>query len=119
MKQLKTGVSWNHKRMKIHSLIVISFIKKETFLQSFHSILGNYSLDRDYYGLGTKYTKKYYRDNRNKTLVLGLDYLNQSDDRKRYKNDFGVQGEITFDQIEQFKSTGLYMLSQTNSIQVF
>ena len=115
VKQIKTGVSWNYK-MNENSFFDSYFFyqKRDFFTKLPFNFGGIISLDRDYYGLGTKYTKKYYRDNRTKTLVLGLDYLNQSDDRKRYKNDFGVQGEITFDQIEQFKSTGLYMLSQTN-----
>ena len=115
VKHLKTGVSWNHK-MNENSFFDSYFFyqKRDFFTKLPFNFGGIISLDRDYYGLGTKYTKKYYLDNRKKTLVLGLDYLNQSDDRKRYKNDFGVQGEMTFDQIEQFKSTGLFMLSQTN-----
>ena len=115
VKHLKTGVSWNHK-MNENSFFDSYFFyqKRDFFTKLPFNFGGIILLDRDYYGIGTKYTKKYYLDNRTKTLVLGLDYLNQSDDRKRYKNDFGVQGEITFDQIEQFKSTGLYMLSQTN-----
>ena len=115
VKHLKTGVSWNHKRSENSFFDSYFFYQKRDFFTKLPFNFGGIiSLDRDYYGLGTKYTKKYYLDNRKKTLVLGLDYLNQSDDRKRYKNDFGVQGEMTFDQIEQFKSTGLYMLSQTN-----
>ncbi|MDC0034582.1 TonB-dependent receptor [Flavobacteriaceae bacterium] len=115
VKHLKTGVSWNHKRNENSFFDSYFFYQKRDFFTKLPFNFGGIiSLDRDYYGLGTKYTKKYFRDNRNRTLVLGLDYLNQSDDRKRYKNDFGVQGEMTFDQIEQFKSTGLYMLSQTN-----
>jgi iron complex outermembrane receptor protein len=115
VKHLKTGFSWNH-TMNENSFFDSYFFyqKRDFFTKLPFNFGGIISLDRDYYGLGTKYTKKYYLDNRTKTLVLGLDYLNQSDHRKRYKNDFGVQGEITFDQIEQFKSTGLYMLSQTN-----
>ena len=115
VKHLKTGVSWNHK-MNENSFFDSYFFyqKRDFFTKLPFNFGGIISLDRDYYGLGTKYTKKYYLDNRKKTLVLGLDYLNQSDGRKRYKNDFGVQGEMTFDQIEQFKSTGLFMLSQTN-----
>ena len=115
VKHLKTGVSWNHK-MNENSFFDSYFFyqKRDFFTKLPFNFGGIISLDRDYYGLGTKYTKKDYLDNRKKTLVLGLDYLNQSDDRKRYKNDFGVQGEMTFDQIEQFKSTGLFMLSQTN-----
>ena len=115
VKHLKTGVSWNHKRNENTFFDSYFFYQKRDFFTKLPFNFGGIiSLDRNYYGLGTKYTKKYYLDNRNKTLVLGLDYLNQSDDRKRYKNDFGVQGEMTFDQIEQFKSTGIYMLSQTN-----
>ena len=115
VKHLKTGVSWNHK-MNENSFFDSYFFyqKRDFFTKLPFNFGGIISIDRDYYGLGTKYTKKYFPDNRNRTLVLGLDYLNQSDDRKRYKNDFGVQGEMTFDQIEQFKSTGIYMLSQTN-----
>jgi len=109
VKHLKTGVSWNHKRSENSFFDSYFFYQKRDFFTKLPFNFGGIiSLDRDYYGLGTKYTKKYYLDNRNRTLVLGLDYLNQSDDRKRYKNDFGVQGEMTFDQIEQFKSTGLY-----------
>ena len=115
VKHLKTGVSWNHKRNENSFFDSYFFYQKRDFFTKLPFNFGGIiSLDRDYYGLGTKYTKKHFHDNRNRTLVLGLDYLNQSDDRKRYKNDFGIQGEMTFDQIEQFKSTGLYMLSQTN-----
>jgi iron complex outermembrane receptor protein len=115
VKHLKTGVSWNHKRNENTFFDSYFFYQKRDFFTKLPFNFGGIiSLDRNYYGLGTKYTKKYYLDNRNKTLVLGLDYLNQSDDRKRYKNDFGVQGEMTFDQIEKFKSTGIYMLSQIN-----
>ena len=115
VKHLKTGVSWNHKRSENSFFDSYFFYQKRDFFTKLPFNFGGIiSVDRDYYGLGAKYTKKYYLDNRKKTLVLGLDYLNQSDDRKRYKNDFGVQGEMTFDQIEKFKSTGIYMLSQTN-----
>ncbi len=115
VKHLKTGVSWNHKRNENTFFDSYFFYQKRDFFTKLPFNFGGIiSLDRNYYGLGTKHTKKYYLDNRNKTLVLGLDYLNQSDDRKRYKNDFGVQGEMTFDQIEKFKSTGIYMLSQTD-----
>ena len=114
VKHLKTGVSWNHKRNENSFFDSYFFYQKRDFFTKLpFSFGGIISLDRDYYGLGTKYTKRYALDNRSRTLVLGLDYLNQSDERKRYKNDLGVKGEITFDQIERFKSTGLYILSQT------
>jgi len=114
VKHLKTGVSWNHKRNENSFFDSYFFYQKRDFFTKLPFNFGGViSLDRDYYGFGTKYTKRYALDNRSRTLVLGLDYLNQSDERKRYKNDLGVKGEITFDQIERFKSTGLYILSQT------
>ena len=64
--------------------------------------------------LGLKYTKKSSFENRKRTLVLGIDHLNQSDDRRRYKNEFGDKGEITLDQKEQFKTTGVYLLNQAS-----
>ena len=115
VKHLKTGISWNHKRNENSFFDSYFFYQKRDFFTKLPFNFGGViSLDRDYYGLGTKYTKRYALDNRSRTLVLGLDYLNQSDERKRYKNDLGVKGEITFDQIERFKSTGLYILSQTS-----
>ena len=61
-----------------------------------------------------KFTKNINHENRNRTLVLGIDHLNQSDDRQRFKNDFGIQGENTLDQIEKFKTTGLYLVNQAS-----
>ena len=45
---------------------------------------------------------------------MGIDHLNQSDDRRRYKNEFGDKGEIHLDQKEQFKTTGVYLLNQAS-----
>ena len=75
---------------------------------------GTITLDRNYFGLGSKYTKNTSFENRNRTLVLGIDHLNQSDDRKRFKNDSGTLGELTLDQTEKFKTTGVYLVNQSS-----
>ena len=115
VKHLKTGFSWNHKRDEDSFFDSYFFYQKRDFFSKLPFNYGGViSLDRDYYGFGSKYTRTFNLDNKIRTIVLGLDYLNQSDDRKRFKNDFGDQGEMTFDQIEKFKSTGLYLVSQTS-----
>ena len=101
--------------MIIQQLKVISSTRKEIFNSKLPFNYGGIIfLERDYYGLGTKYSKQFFSNNKTRTITLGMDYSNQQDDRKRFKNNLGEKGEITFDQIEKFKSTGIYLINQTD-----
>jgi iron complex outermembrane receptor protein len=113
VKQIKTGVSWNYRKSENLYVDSYFFYQNRDFLSKLPFNYGGIiNLDRNYYGLGTKITKKSSFENRQRTLVLGIDHLNQSDDRRRYKNEFGDKGEITLDQIEKFKTTGVYLVNQ-------
>jgi len=113
VKQIKTGVSWNYKKSENLYVDSYFFYQNRDFLSKLPFNYGGIiTLDRNYYGLGTKIIKKSSFENRKRTLVLGVDHLNQSDDRRRYKNEFGDKGEITLDQTEKFKTTGVYLLNQ-------
>ena len=113
--QIKTGFSWNYKKSENSYVDSYFFYQNRDFLSKLPFNYGGIiTLDRNYYGLGTKYTKNSSFENRKRTLVLGIDHLNQSDDRRRYKNEFGDKGEITLDQKEQFKTTGVYFLNQAS-----
>jgi iron complex outermembrane receptor protein len=113
VKQIKTGVSWNYRKSENLYVDSYFFYQNRDFLSKLPFNYGGIiTLDRNYYGLGTKITKKSSFENRQRTLVLGIDHLNQSDDRRRYKNEFGDKGEITLDQIEKFKTTGVYLVNQ-------
>ena len=115
VKQIKTGFSWNYKKSENSFVDSYFFYQNRDFLSKLPFNYGGIiTLDRNYYGLGTKYTKNSSFENRKRTLVLGIDYLNQSDDRRRHKNEFGNKGEITLDQKEQFKTTGVYLLNQAS-----
>ena len=115
VKQIKTGFSWNYKKSENSFVDSYFFYQNRDFLSKLPFNYGGIiTLDRNYYGLGTKYTKNSSFENRKRTLVLGIDHLNQSDDRRRYKNEFGDKGEITLDQKEQFKTTGVYFLNQAS-----
>ena len=115
VKQIKTGISWNYKTNENSYFDSYFFYQNRDFLSKLPFNFGGIiSLERNYFGVGTKFTKNINHENRNRTLVLGLDHLNQSDDRQRFKNDFGIQGENTLDQIEKFKTTGLYLVNQAS-----
>src|SRR5690606_961696 len=49
------------------------------------------------------------RDNR---LIVGIDIDSQDDDRRRFNNDFGVMGDLTFDQNEKVESTGICLQNE-------
>jgi len=115
VKQIKTGISWNYNKNENTYFDSYFFYQNRDFLSKLPFNFGGIiTLDRNYYGLGTKLTKKSSFENRKRTLVLGIDHLNQSDDRRRYKNEFGDKGEITLDQKERFKTTGVYLVNQAS-----
>lgn len=115
VKHIKTGFSWRHLSDDNSSIDSYFFYQKRDFNSKLPFNYGGIIfLERDYYGVGTKYTKQYFSDNKSRTITLGIDYSNQQDDRKRFKNNLGEKGENTFDQIEKFKSTGVYIINQTS-----
>ncbi len=115
VKHLKTGFSWRHLSDDNSSFDSYFFYQKRDFNSKLPFNYGGIIfLERDYYGVGTKYSKQYFLNNKSRTITLGIDYSNQQDDRKRFKNNLGKKGENTFDQIEKFKSTGVYFINQTN-----
>ena len=115
VKHVKTGFSWRHLNDDNSSIDSYFFYQKRDFNSKLPFNYGGIIfLERDYYGIGTKYSKQYFSDNRSRTVTLGIDFSNQQDDRKRFKNNLGEKGENTFDQIEKFKSTGVYLINQTS-----
>ena len=73
---------------------------------------GIIDLYRNYYGLGTRLT---YKDQRGTLLhrwQLGTETALQEDQRDRYQNLKGSQGNLTFSQEERFGSLGFYVLDE-------
>ena len=115
VKHIKTGFSWKHLNDDNSSIDSYFFYQKRDFNSKLPFNYGGIIfLERDYYGIGTKYSKQYFSDNKSRTITLGIDHSNQQDDRERFKNNLGEKGENTFDQIEKFKNTGLYFINQTS-----
>ena len=115
VKHLKTGLSWNYKKSDNSFFDSYFFYQQRDFYSKLPFNFGGIiSIDRNYYGLGTKFTRNKNLENRNNTFVMGIDHLSQSDDRKRFKNNFGSKGDRTLGQMENFDTTGIYLISQTN-----
>ena len=111
----KTGISWNYKINVNEDLDSYFFYQNRDFNAKLpFNDGGIIYLDRDYYGLGFKYSNNKLVENRTRTFTAGFDYTNQRDDRTRFKNNYGIKEDLTFDQIEKFNSTGIYFLNQTS-----
>ncbi len=67
-------------------------------------------LYRTYFGGSAQYQLRLKGKSWVNTLQIGYDYLNQSDDRTRYDNLEGVQGDVVLDQNEQFNNQAFYLL---------
>ena len=113
VKHLKTGLSWSldiNERANIQSFAFYQH-------RDFYSLLpfgfgGIISLDKDVFGFGSRLQNKKKQNNYVNTFQLGFDYSNQKDQRDRYRNNFGEEGENVFSQLEKFSSFGLYVLNQ-------
>lgn len=75
---------------------------------------GLIQLDRSYWGVGSSLQSKTVKNNIVSKAKIGFDIARQSDDRQRFRNLEGVQGDMTLSQIESFNNIGLYALSQTS-----
>jgi iron complex outermembrane receptor protein len=115
VKHIKTGISWNYKKSENSFFDSYFFYQQRDFYSKLPFNYGGIiSIDRDYYGFGTKFTRNKNFENRNNSFLVGVDHLSQSDDRKRFKNNFGLKGDRTLSQMENFDTTGIYLVSQTN-----
>jgi iron complex outermembrane receptor protein len=65
-------------------------------------------LQRFFYGFGAQYTPALLLPERFQ-LTAGIDLDRQDDDRRRFDNNQGERGDLTFDQQERVDSTGFYV----------
>lgn len=72
---------------------------------------GSVNIDREFYGFGAQYEFGESLSDR-LSLVMGIDFDRQDDDRKRFNNDLGKIGSLTFDQNEKVNSNGLFLQSR-------
>ncbi len=110
VKQLQTGLAldWNTKIGQVNSNI---YYCNRDFVGLLPFTYGGYvELDRDF--SGAEFSLK----NRSKSFewMIGTSIQNQADDRKRFENNEGEKGVKVLDQIESFKSFGVFALGSYN-----
>jgi iron complex outermembrane receptor protein len=82
---------------------------------------GTVDLDRTFVGGGLSYTYDGFFLDRPNRFVTGVDFDDQDDDRRRFNNQNGVPGTLTFDQNEHVTSQGVFLqneLSVSERVQV-
>jgi len=73
---------------------------------------GIVALDRFFVGGGVSYNHEGFFLDRPNQLVIGADFDSQDDDRRRFDNNSGLQGALTFDQNEAVQSRGVFVQDQ-------
>lgn len=73
---------------------------------------GNVDLDRKFMGGGFSYNYDGVWLDRPNRLIVGFDFDDQDDDRRRYNNLQGSQGPLTFDQNEHVTSQGVFIQNE-------
>ena len=109
VKQFKTGLKWNQEIGAFWDLESYGFFIYRDFLGKLPFENGGIiDLNRNYYGYGTRLNFQ----KSNHTFELGIENNNQKDQRNRYQNLIGNQGDLTFSQLENFNALGLYILDE-------
>lgn len=70
--------------------------------------------DRKFYGAGALYRFTGTLMGKPNVFSLGVDIDIQEDDRRRFLNNAGAKGTMTFDQLETAKSMGVYFRNETS-----
>ena len=74
---------------------------------------GIVKLDRDFHGIGVKYTVEGDLGDKPNRFLVGIDFDRQDDDRSRFDNLQGVTGAQTFKQNELVTSLGAFLQNET------
>ncbi len=111
--QLKIGARWNYKLRTQWNFETYGFYS----IRDFYGKLpfedgGIVDLFRNYYGLGARLKFKEVGTQLIHRWQLGIDSHAQRDQRDRYLNLKGIQGERVFSQLESFGTVGLVLLDE-------
>lgn len=113
--QQRIGLVYRKSYGELHELQLRNYYVWRDFLNRLPFLGGgSVVIDRFFAGGGASYTylgDVLGRDNR---LMVGVDYDRQDDDRSRFNNEFGTQGDLTFEQNEKVTSRGVFVQNEMN-----
>ncbi len=75
---------------------------------------GIINLKRNYFGHGSSYQFNQKLGKGKNKVQLGYEMAFQKDNRSRFQNLEGNQGNLTFEQLEQFTNVGIYLIDHFN-----
>ena len=108
-KQGRLALIYDHNFNEKHQINArVFYLNRDFSNQQALQASGQIAFNRDFAGGGLNYqfsTKKY-------RLKTGLDLENQQDNRKRFDNLSGERGTLRLDQIEEFRSIGVFILQE-------
>lgn len=107
--QFKGGLSWKKKWGNQWNLNTYGFYNYRDFYGKLPFENGGIiDLTRNYFGLGTRLNYEQGKHG----WQIGVETAKQADQRDRYLNLEGVQGAISFSQLERFDSFGIFILDE-------
>ncbi len=110
LEQTRIGFVYDKAFGTRHSLTARNYYVWRTFENTLAFQAGGaVTIDRFFVGGGLTYSNHGTLAGRDNQLILGVDVDSQDDDRKRFDNNFGTLGTLTFDQTEKVSSTGFYL----------
>ncbi len=108
IRQFKIGTSFNYKLSNKIDFSSYGFYSNRKFDGKLPFEFGGIvDLNRNYFGNGSSID---FKSLKNK-LKIGYDWALQNDDRLRYRNLEGSQGDLTLDQLEKFSTFGVFALN--------
>lgn len=110
--QFKTGLRYQYQPSDKHLFTVYGFYSRRNFEGRIPvPSSGWIDLGRNYFGQGASYQWTANLAGGKNRLVFGYEWAQQSDDRRRFANNEGVQGNLVLDQQERFFNWGSYLLN--------
>ena len=111
--QFKVGIRWEQQWGSQWSLDSYTFYSFRDFYGKLPFENGGIvDLFRNYYGLGTRLNYEQSLSKLTHRWQLGLESSAQRDQRDRYQNLLGAQGNLVFSQLERFGTLGMSVLDE-------
>jgi len=108
--QQKLGITLKHSFPDGGELRARSYYLARDFRNRLPFIAGGIvAFDRSFAGGGISYTRGFGLGNIQHRVVAGIDHDRQRDDRQRFDNNSGIQGDLVLDQLERVTSTGFFV----------
>ena len=113
--QEQFGIRYRKKPSATQTLTVTAHLLNRDFKNSLPFVDGGkVAFDRWVGGLTVQLVNDHMLFKRPNRFLLGVDYGIQNDDRKRFNNNFGMQGALALDQIERVQSVGPFIRNEWN-----